>query len=67
MADEKTNITAKSAHSPEQVEELHHDPDREDYAEHLARVTPDADRNKALLQARYRALHDEDPDHPDSH
>lgn len=40
---------------------------REDYAGHLARVTPDADRNKALLQARYRALHDVDPDHPDSH
>lgn len=29
----------------------------ESYAEHLARVTQDADRSKALLQARYRALH----------
>jgi hypothetical protein len=30
---------------------------REDYAGHLARVTPDAEGNKARLQARYRALH----------
>jgi len=29
----------------------------ESYAEHLARVTQDADLSKALLQARYRALH----------
>jgi hypothetical protein len=29
----------------------------ESYAEHLARVTQDADHSKALLQARYRALH----------
>lgn len=39
--------------------------EREDYAEHLAKVTPDADRNKAALQARYRALH-QDPDNPDT-
>ena len=31
---------------------------KENYAEHLARATPDADQNKALLQARYKALHD---------
>jgi hypothetical protein len=31
---------------------------REDYAAHLARVTPDAEGNRALLLARYRALHD---------
>ncbi len=29
----------------------------EAYAEHLARVTPDADCSRALLQANYRALH----------
>lgn len=38
--------------------------EREDFAGHLARVTSDADRNKALLQARYKALHDAYPEHP---
>jgi len=33
------------------------------YAEHLARARADADRNKALLQAHYRALHDAEPSH----
>lgn len=39
----------------------------EGYAEHLARVTQDADHSKALLQAHYRALHaaaGEDPSLP---
>ncbi|MCB1688549.1 MAG: hypothetical protein KDI33_08690 [Halioglobus sp.] len=31
--------------------------EREDYAEHLARVLPDADHSRALLQAHYKALH----------
>jgi hypothetical protein len=30
----------------------------ENYAEHLARVTPDANSSKALLQARFKELHD---------
>lgn len=29
----------------------------EGYAQHLARLTPDADHSKALLQAHYKALH----------
>jgi hypothetical protein len=29
----------------------------EGYAQHLARLTPDADRSKDLLQAHYKALH----------
>jgi hypothetical protein len=40
---------------------------KENYAEHLARVTPDADHNKALLQAHYKALHNIDPDYTDHH
>lgn len=31
--------------------------DGESYAEHLSRVTQDADDARALLQAHYRALH----------
>lgn len=31
--------------------------DGETYAEHLSRVTQDADYARALLQAHYRALH----------
>jgi hypothetical protein len=64
MVQKKTDIAAKGAPSPEGSEADH---EREDYAEHLARVTPDADRNKALLQARYKALHDAEPDNADSH
>jgi hypothetical protein len=41
--------------------------EREHYAEHLAKVTPDADHNKALLQARYRALHGAEQDSPEQH
>lgn len=29
----------------------------EGYEQHLARLTPDADHSKALLQAHYKALH----------
>lgn len=39
----------------------------ESYAEHLARVMPDADNSKALLQAHYKALHHADPDYTDTH
>ena len=31
--------------------------EKENYAEHLARVIPDADHSKALLQAQYKTLH----------
>jgi hypothetical protein len=31
--------------------------EKENYAEHLARVIPDADHSKALLKAHYKALH----------
>ena len=31
--------------------------EKENYAEHLARVIADADHSKALLQAHYKALH----------
>ena len=41
------------------------EPSTESYAEHLARVTPNADSSKALLKARYKARHDaeQDADH----
>lgn len=39
----------------------------ESYAEHLARVMPDADNSKALLQAHYKALHDANPDNTGTH
>jgi hypothetical protein len=38
------------------------EPPTENYAEHLARVMPDADSSKALLKARYKALHDAEDD-----
>jgi hypothetical protein len=41
------------------------DPATENYAEHLARVMPDADSSKALLKARYKALHDAEHDDTD--
>jgi hypothetical protein len=53
--DKKDRAAPAARHSPAAKRE---NPDREDYAEHLARATPDADRNKALLKARYRALRD---------
>ena len=46
--------------APEAGQEPPGDHAREDYAAHLARVTPDPEGNKALLLARYRALHDGD-------
>ena len=35
--------------------------EKENYAEHLARVIPDADHSKALLQAHYKTLHTDQP------
>ena len=35
--------------------------EKENYAEHLARVIPDADHSKALLQAHYKALQSPQP------
>ncbi len=47
------------------------EPTTENFAEHLTRVTPNADSSKALLKARYKALHDvehdTDHDNTDSH
>jgi len=44
------------------------EPSTENYAEHLARVTPNADSSKALLKARYKARHDaeQDANHDDT-
>jgi hypothetical protein len=35
--------------------------DKENFAEHLARVIADADHSKAFLQAQYKALHSAPP------
>lgn len=67
MVQKTKGTAAKGAPANGEGQELHGDQEREDYAEHLARVTPDADQNKALLQARYKALHDADPENPDTH
>jgi len=41
------------------------EPTTENFAEHLTRVTPNADSSKALLKARYKALHHPEDDHAD--
>jgi hypothetical protein len=43
------------------------EPATENYAEHLARVTPDPECSKALLKARYKALHDAEHSGTDTH
>lgn len=70
---ERTVNNRKPGHAPgetslrERKEETDSqaDPATENYAEHLARVTPDADSSKALLKARYKALHHPEDDHAD--
>jgi len=60
MEHKKIETGAPGVPAPGEGQESPGDHTREDYATHLARVTPAAEGNKALLLARYRALHDGD-------
>jgi len=57
MDHKKNDNAVQGPPAPGAGREQSGNPAREDFAGHLARVTPDAEGNKALLQARYRALH----------
>jgi hypothetical protein len=55
-------VDDKKRKNPEHEMDVTDKQANESYAEHLARVMPDADNSKALLQAHYKALHHADPD-----
>ena len=60
MDHKKDENGAPGSPAPKEGQEPPDDHAREEYAAHLARVTPDAEGNKALLLARYRELHEGD-------
>ena len=60
MEKKKNDNEVQGPSAPEEGQEPPGNHARGDYAAHLARVTPNAEFNKALLLARYRALRDGD-------